>query len=244
MVTFSSSNGLTVSVLADEDSSALTDGFGGWESVDRPKRVAMTRFATKPLFRQDIPILFDGWPDGGQQETKIATLIRMAQQAGVNAPPPTVSISGPVQRTDLTWVIENISWGTAKVIRDVVGGVSVRMRQDAVVHLMQYVDDKVLVTPAKPAVASKVVDGKGKTPKQLSQEMYGTPDFWKLFTGTTLGPPIVTGPRKPIPKGTKVVVPPNKGTPVPPKGPIGPVGTPPKRKPATGPNISPSGIGL
>lgn len=225
MVMFTASNGLTLSVMAAETSSALTQGFGGWEEVERPKRVSMTRFKGKPLFKQDVPVLFDGWPDGGNQEVAISKLIRMSQQAGVNAPPPTIRISGPVQRKDLTWVIENITWDTENVIREMVHGASVRMRQGATVHLMQYVDDKVLVTPAKPKVATKVVDAKGKTPKQLSQEMYGSPDFWQMFQDATGK---IFNPRKPIPKGTKVVVPPKKTS-------------KPGGSARSGPNIGPGG---
>ena len=206
-VTFKASNGLTVSVMAGNTSATLTDGFGGWEAVERPMRVAMTRYKGKPLFRQDVPILFNGWPEGKNQEVPIATLIRMSQMPGTHTPPPTVKISGPVEREDLTWVIENISWESDSVIRDMVGGASVRMRQGATVHLLQYVDDKVIVTPARPQVATKVVDAKGKTPKQLSQEHYGTPDFWHYFFQGTQ----IMSPRKPIPKGTKVIVPPPKG---------------------------------
>jgi hypothetical protein len=213
-VTFIASNGLTLSVLAGNAAATLTAGFGGWEAIDRPMRVAFTRYKGKPLFRQSIPVLFDGWSSGKNQEVQISKLIRMSQMVGEHTPPPTVRIRGPVEREDLTWVIEDITWDADNVIRDIVGGTSVRMRQGATVQLLQYVDDKVIVTPARPAVATKVVDAKGKTPKQLSQENYGTPDLWGMFMGSQLGTNV--DPRKPIKKGTKVVVPPVRG-----KGPIG-----------------------
>lgn len=204
-VTFTASNGLTVRVLADDTSATLTSGFGGWEAVDRPKRVQMTRYKGKPLFKQDVPIMFDGLQDSKNVEIEVSNLIRMSQQAGALAPPPTVRITGPVEREDLTWVVEDITWNSDNVIRDISGGSSVRMRQSAVVHLMQYVDDKVIVTPARPKVAAKVVDPKGKTPKQLSNEHYGTPDFWTLFTDRNKQ---IFNPRQKLPPGKKVIIPP------------------------------------
>lgn len=206
LITFTASNGLNVQVMAGADSATLTDGFGGWEEVERPKRTSMTRWKGKPLFRQDVPVLFDGYSLNKNVEVDCATLLRMSQQAAVNAPPPTIKVTGPLERPDLMWVIENITWDSQEVIRDIIGGSSVRMRQGAVVHLLQYIDDKVLVTPPKPKVATKVKDGAGKTAKQLSQETYGTPDFWAMFKDAA-GKPIAQ-PRKKIPKGTKVTLPP------------------------------------
>lgn len=208
-VTFTSSTGLRLSVLAGQTSATLTDGFGGWEAIDRPKRVAMSRWKGRPLFRQDVPILFDGVDEDKNVEVDIATLIRMSQPAGALTPPPTVKITGPVERTDLVWVIENITWEADMVVRDMQTGGSVRMRQGAVVHLLQYIDDKLILTPPRPKVAGKVVDGADKTAKRLSQDIHGTPDFWKLFQDANLG--VIKSPRQKIPKGTKVVIPPITG---------------------------------
>jgi hypothetical protein len=179
----------------------------------------MTRWKGKPLFRQEVPILFDGVDEDKNVEIDIATLIRMSQPAGALAPPPTVRISGLVERTDLTWVIENLAWGSDQVVRDMQNGSSVRMRQGCTVNLLQYIDDKLLLTPPRPKLATKVVDGGGKTAKQHSQEQHGTPEFWKLFQDANLG--VIKQPRQKIPKGTKVIIPP-----VGPRGPIGKSGGP------------------
>jgi hypothetical protein len=93
------------------------------------------------------------------------------------------------------------------------------MRQGCTVNLLQYIDDKLLLTPPRPKLATKVVDGGGKTAKQHSQEQHGTPEFWKLFQDANLG--VIKQPRQKIPKGTKVIIPP-----VGPRGPIGKSGGP------------------
>lgn len=231
-VTFTASSGLTISVLADDTSATLTSGFGGWEAVDRPKRTQMTRYKGKPLFKQDVPIMFDGLRDGRNVEIEVSTLIRMSQQAGALAPPPTVKINGPVEREDLIWVIEDITWNSENVIRDISGGSSVRMRQSAVVHLLQFMDDKVIVTPARPKVAAKVVDPKGKTPKQLAHEHYGDPNFWSLFLPNN---PLIKHPRQKLQPGVKVIIPPPpSGTTAPPtKHSAPPSGNPFNRPPNT-----------
>lgn len=207
-VTFTSDNGLQVTVLHDAAAN-MTGGFGGWEVIERPKRVAMTRFKGKDPFRMDVPVLFDGWTDDESQEIAIATLARMAEQPGEMQQPPTLMIEGAVPREDLTWVIETIDWDNQRTIYDMQGGVQVRLRQAAVVHLLQFVDDDVISTPptlavVKPKTAVKLVPGAGKTLKQLAAIEYGNPDLWTLIADANG----IRDPRKPIPATTTIKVPP------------------------------------
>src|SRR5438046_10117005 len=107
-VTFRSDSGLIVRALLGEASPVLTSGFGGWEVVDRPKRIGMTRFKGTDPFRQDIAILLDGYADNVSQESKVSRLQMMARQPDVLQQPPTIKLEGMAQRTDLVWIIEGI----------------------------------------------------------------------------------------------------------------------------------------
>ena len=161
-VTFKADNGLAVTVLAGDGAPMLSGGFGGWETVDRPRRVGITRFKGRSPMSQDIPIRFSD-PDGEDvsQEQDITTLMRMASQGADLAEPPKIRLGGIAWRKDLTWVINDITWdSTAQLIT--VGSTPVRVRQDAVVHLLQYVDDTVLTTAASPAANAQ-------TPKKKAQ---------------------------------------------------------------------------
>jgi hypothetical protein len=211
-VTFTADNGLIVQVALDMASAHMTGGFGGWEVVDRPKRVALTRFKGKDPYRMDVPILFDGWSDDASQEVQISTLARMSEQPAEQQPPPTLTVDGAVPRDDLTWVIETIDWDGSNVIWDMQNGVPVRLRQSAVVHLLQYVDDNVIITKATPAVKNggnkrggkTVTTTSASTLRQTSQAEYDDPDAWKLI-GDANG---IFDPRAPILPGTTLYIPP------------------------------------
>jgi len=130
--------------------------------------------------------------------------------------PPKIHVSGAVPRDDILWVIEDITWETDDVIWDVIGGTSVRLRQSATVHLLEFVDDDVIVTAPSPAVVagggkkSTTKPGAGKTAKQLAQEAYSNPGFWQTIIGAN--PWLSPDPRVPIPPNKTVVIPPSPKT--------------------------------
>jgi len=215
-VTFQSADGTVLSVLLDAPSPVLSGGVGGWEVVDRPKRVAITRFKGVEPLRQDIAVVFDGVKEGESQESRISTLINMAQQPGDLTAPPKIKLDGTVLRTDLDWVIEGIDWDSQNTMWDRQGGLSVRLRQHAVVHMLQFVDDDVLVTAPSPAVVNKPKSsGKpttshGLTLKQIAAAEYGDPDkYWLILAAN---PWLDPDPRKVIPEGTPVFIPSDQGS--------------------------------
>jgi hypothetical protein len=231
-VTFTSDTGLTVKVLLGATSANLTGGFGGWNVVTRPKRVSLTRYDGKDPFRMDVPIQFDGTTTRQGQEAGITTLSRMAVAPSDLQQPPTIKVAGAVPRKDLTWVVESIDWDNSSVIWDEQGGVPVRLRQAATVHLLQYVSDNVIftqATPTKVTPPSKVKDGAGKSAKQHAQDEYGNPDLWNQIFGAN--PFLTTDPRAPIPAGTTITIPPQTTSPSPGKFQIGNFPTPGSKLP-------------
>lgn len=212
-ITFASENGIVVRVLLDAASPNLSGGFGGWEVVDRPKRESMTRFKGSQPFQQDIAILFDGLEDGEDQESYINDLMRMSDPVGKLKQPPKVSITGIADRTDLSWVIQDIKFSTDNVIRDMVDGSIVRLRQAATVTLLEFVDDQVIITRSSPAVvartsvtAPKVVKSpQNATLRSLAIKFYHDPSQWQVIW--LANPFLVHDPRAIIPHGTSVVIP-------------------------------------
>lgn len=216
-VTFNPSVGQAVTVLLDASSPVLSGGYGGWETVDRPKRVSMTRFKGPAPFAQDIAVMFDSWIDGDSVEYDIMNLEHMAEQPGALEEPPKVTLGGMALRKDLTWIITDLTFSDTVVIWDfATNGVPVRLRQAVVVHLLQYVTDDVILTPAAPAVTPgkkktrKIVapgGGGGMTLKQISQVVYGTPDKFYIIAETN--PPVskLNPGRDPVPAGTHLSIP-------------------------------------
>jgi hypothetical protein len=211
-VTFTSDSNLSVTVLLDANSPYITGGYGGWEIIDRPKRVGLTRYRGREPFRQDISILFDGAANEDSQEINISDLSRMAEQPGALQPPPTVRIDGTVLREDLVWVIENITWDSNNVMWSYAGGTPFRIRQSAVVHLLQFVDDEVIVTAPSPAIAAKpttpttkIEVPEGMNLRQVAQANYGDPDKYIMII--VANPWLDPDPRAIIPSGTVITIP-------------------------------------
>lgn len=140
-VTFSCEGISPVTVLLDETAASVTGGYGGWTVVSRQRRVGLTQWQGKDPIRMAIPILFDGFANSAGVEIDISRLSRMALPPSGGGEPPHIKVKGAAVPSPgpTDWVIENIAWGTAKVIYGMTaGGVSARMRQDAVINIMEY----------------------------------------------------------------------------------------------------------
>jgi len=196
-VRFEASNGLTVEAFLDEGASYISGGYGGWQTVSRWRRVAITQFNGADPVRISLPIVFDGFREGKGQEIAISHLERMARSPGDGKEPPTVDIFGAVPRRDIDkWVIESLDYSQQrKVIWDVVGGVAVRLRQDVVVNLLQAVDDDRVALAnlagtgfgaggnpggARPTPRDKFyVVKQGDTIWSISKHEYGSPKWYR-----------------------------------------------------------------
>jgi hypothetical protein len=207
------SDGNSLKVLLGDTAANITGGYNSWEVVSRPKRVALTRFQGRDPYTMEVPVTFDGYRENRGQELEINKLMRMSTQPNNLAPPPTVKLRGAVPRHDLTWVIQNIDWETDGCYWTEQRGVPVRLRQKATITFLQFVDEEIIITPGSPALKAKpkeaapkkTVDATGKTPKQVSQEHYGTPNLWqRILSGN---PWLPKDPRQKIPAGRPIVIP-------------------------------------
>lgn len=209
-VTFNPEVGASVTVLADAAAAILSNGFGGWETVDRPRRASLVRFKGRGPFKQDIAVLFDGVASRKSQETDIRNLEAMGTQPGDLQLPPRLKVSGLAYKTSLWWVIDDITWDSQDVIKMDISGRPARVRQAGVVHLLEFIDDKVITTPAQPKVnhpVKKVTVPDGMTLKQIAQMIYGDPDKWFIIYQNNLEVIPIPDPRQFIPKGTALVTP-------------------------------------
>ena len=212
-VTFKSTRGTSVTVKSGDASPVLSDGSVTWETVARPKRIALTRYAGRNPWRQDIAILFDGLIQNESQEGKINKLMRMSTQSSI------IHLEGHALRTDLDWVFNgSIDWDDKDVIWEKLGKDRVRLRQAAVVHLIQFIPDDVIETPAAPKTQKNnkpkhhIPASKGMTLKRITIIEYGNPDKWRIIRDANFPILVAATPRTVVPAGVTLRIPEDDGS--------------------------------
>jgi len=146
----------------------ITGGGARWKITPRPKRTSITLYDGIDPYTMDVPVLFDGFIDGLGIEFLIAQMNqwRFSKQALVE--PVKVRITGAVPVKGAIWIINDITWGTNVYWRNR-GEKSDRLRQDAVIHLTQYIDEVALKGIKQFDITDKVVTvKKGQTIHQMS----------------------------------------------------------------------------
>jgi hypothetical protein len=154
----------------------ITDGYGTWELVQRPRRQSLTQWTGRPPFSMQVPLLIDGWgkdrevvrtdPSQIQAhgrftlkdrgiEIDISDLERMSQPPTSGEQPPIVHVTGDVPKSDpnLDWVISAIEWGDA--IRGAQGR---RVRQEVTVTFLRYIEPDYVVPGKARVLAASQAD--------------------------------------------------------------------------------------
>lgn len=105
---------LTVTVLQDNEPAKIA-GFGGWETVDRPKGQSFLNWKGQPLFSLSIPLLLDGWKSQTSIQRDFNIISVMGQPTRNTEQPPRIKVSGPAlplvgYQLGLLWVVDDIDW--------------------------------------------------------------------------------------------------------------------------------------
>lgn len=93
----------------------ITDGFGGWEEVERPHDEPITRWARQPGLRMQLPLLVDNYrqPGGGVQRD-VDRILALGRKKDGQKPPPVFRVTGAVPFSGSRWVMEQApEMGTA-----------------------------------------------------------------------------------------------------------------------------------
>lgn len=153
---------LSVTAWMGADPPNVTAGYGGWEVVARPRKQGLTSWKGHAPYEMDLPILLDGYADGDSVEAKCSAIERMGRPPAVGQEPPRITIDGFVPHSDLTWVVQRITWGD--VIRATNGQ---RTRQLLTLSLLRYIaEDRVQLQGSASKArsnATKTVTGKSGT---------------------------------------------------------------------------------
>jgi hypothetical protein len=139
---------------------AITQGYGGWDEVDRPHNVSLTTWRGFKPTGIDLPLMLDQWALGTSVETAVDVLealagrgrLRTNAAAGGYAQPPLLIVhtAGVMPYDahgfpDERWVITNLDWNEDDTITNDAGN---RVRAPVTVSLLQYVADTRLADQA------------------------------------------------------------------------------------------------
>lgn len=176
----------------------VSDGYGGWDTISRPRNVGVLNWAGYPPLALSVPVLFDSWHAQTSVEDDISDLERLAGRGpgfGGTRQPPTLTLSTADGFSKLIphgddvnrWVIQTIEWGDAlRRGKQTDGSGGHRVRQAGTVTVLQYTQAALTVEKS----ASKRAGGhqrghtshvvkKGETLRKISQREYGSPDYWQ-----------------------------------------------------------------
>lgn len=188
-----------VAVRRAEAPPKIVSGGARWKTVNRPKRTSVVLYDGLDPYRMDLPVLFDGWMDEATVESDIARLNQMHYVQAEHSSPTRVQIDGAVPVKGATWIVEGLDWGDA-VIWKMVGDKGKRFRQDAVLHLLQYIPEQALKL-GKFKVSDKLVTVKdGQTTKHLANGDHKKERAIKKANGIRDGKTIKAGDRVRVPK--------------------------------------------
>jgi hypothetical protein len=163
----------------------ISDGFGGWQIIARPRKVGLTQFQGRNPFGMQLNLMFDGYDKGQSQENSLRTLTWMAIPPQDDPDPRKVRLFGPAlpYPSSGDWVINGFEYGDA-VIWDKTG--KYRLRQDVTLTLMRHVAPDVLnnvqINPGLSVSKSQLVNVKaGDTLKKLAAQHYGDASLWYII---------------------------------------------------------------
>lgn len=177
--------------------SVVSDGYGGWDVIQRPRNVGVLNWAGYPPLALTIPVLFDGYPRTSVEDD-IEDLERLAGRGpgfGGTRQPPTLTLKTQDGFSKLIphgadvnrWVIQTIDWGDSlRRGKQPDGSGGHRVRQEGTVTVLQYTQAALTVEKS----ASKRANGhqrehkthivkKGETLSKISMQEYGSPDYWQ-----------------------------------------------------------------
>ena len=171
-----SDNGDNIQPLRDASPPVLVSVGARWSVIERPRRVSYTQWAGDDPFRMDLPILLDGWDKLESVEPDIIFLNGARRATHDYTAPPLVYVEGAVPVKGNKWIIEGIDFGDNVIWHED----GYRVRQDAVIHLLDYVPlDQLSIKP--PSTTHKHTVKAGETLKSISRDEYGSVKYWSFI---------------------------------------------------------------
>jgi hypothetical protein len=189
-------------MLLGADPPKLTDGVGGWATVDRPRQTAMTIWGGNPPYSLELPVVLDGLAGRVNQEPVIAELL-VAGRGDQESEPSTWTIDGIPWLPATEWVLNGAEPGDM-VLRQ--PGNFTRVRQNYTLTFLEY------VAPDYALVRGKALQGVGPstlyrvkhhdTPASIARKRRVS---WTVLR--QLNPKVITAANQNLKDGSRIRVP-------------------------------------
>lgn len=91
----------------------ISDGYGGWTTVDRPKDEPITRWLNQPALRMVVPLLIDNYGKQAGVERERDRILKLGRRGDGDRQPPIFRLAGAVPFSNSRWVLEGVEMGDA-----------------------------------------------------------------------------------------------------------------------------------
>ena len=203
--------GLWTAFLLGPEGARITAGYGDWETTARPRQLAITEWNGQRPYEMTIDALYDGWSNPRRAVTYVDGQINKLEQLATRRPglqtPPSIKTYGAIPHANLRWVIGNVEWGDSML--DI--GTGHRWRQQATIHLIQYVAPEVVIEkprgPATPKGTRRYVIARGDNLQKIATKKLGKAARWHDIAKLNKGMRGVKLDAKKYPAGKTILVP-------------------------------------
>jgi hypothetical protein len=172
----------------------VTDGYGGWQIVNRPRAVGIVEWQGRNPLAIEIPFMIDYWMRGIDSpgihcETQVRRLERLLGVGMAHQPPICRVDSQGVIPHDYTlnrgkfWVVESVSWDRELELRHPSTGR--RLRCGGTMTIRQFITPGDILRTIKATDKARIpktyrVKG-GDTLSKIANKFYGDPHKWKII---------------------------------------------------------------
>lgn len=175
-------------VFADQ-AAIVTDGYGGWNTVARPRDIALTEWQGRNPISVEIPFMIDFWmeePDetpGVKCENQVKNLEKLAGIHSNDQPPICRIQSGgaiPHGERINNWVIDSITWDRSVELRN--RTTHRRLRCGGTIVVRQFMTSADIFKKIRKRHKAKIYrTKKGDTLTIIAKKFYGDSSKWKII---------------------------------------------------------------
>jgi len=187
-------DGTTFEAFFGDGAAIVTEGYAGWQVVNRPKDIGLVEWQGRNPMAIEIPFLLDFWgsddSDAGIQCEEQVSNLESLCGVGSHAQPPLCSVDagGTIPHDETIsgaheWVIEQVSWDRAIEIRSADSGR--RLRCGGTLTIRQFPEQTNIlrkIGPKTRATKPKIyIVKKGDTLSSIAaqKKVYGDANKWK-----------------------------------------------------------------